>query len=647
MQPHDRDHSVSIASVSTEVRRYHVLSAIGRGGFGTVYKAELLGPGGFTKTVALKVLNASVEDTEGVAERLRDEARMLGLLRHRSIVRVDGLHLLNGRWTVVMEYIEGVDLKRVLSAGPAPVGVALEIIEEISSALYSAWDRPQDGGRALRLMHRDIKPSNIQLTAGGEVRVLDFGVARAEFQNREAQTRSLYFGSLEYMAPERMDQLDTHKGDVYSLGAVLYELLTGLQLGRTSANEGRHLAHLETQMARLWALHPDEELFHIVADCLAFDPDQRPDARVLERRAHRLRQRYPEPWLRDWAETRVPHLVARQAHIDDELSGSILVEEAGVQGNVPDSVSAPVPPQSASGSISRARPRSRSPVWLGMGMVVALSAVGVLGVGLIGLAWWAGRPETDAVGSDAAAAAAVVATDPDAAAPSAAAAPADAAVVPAPDPLASAEAVELLAGADSPTSVFGAELPTRSDASSGTATTGGAASSGTTAPARAAAPSAAGSSPTTAAGASASKPASSGGSAGASTATAAASGSAGSAPSTSTTAGSAPSTSATAGSAPSTSATAASASSGGASTPATTAPTDGPTGKVLVSGDALSIRLVGGGGRYAPGAVPAGSYTVMAAFEGDTLVEAGSITVVAGKVVNLSCRAGLARCVVR
>lgn len=118
----------------TEGRQYKVLGAVGRGGFGTVYRAELSGEGGFSKVVALKVLNPDMEEVGEMAVRLRDEARVLGLLQHRAIVQVDGLVRLSGRWTVVMEYVEGADLKQVIaSAGKIPPTVALTILEDVPS----------------------------------------------------------------------------------------------------------------------------------------------------------------------------------------------------------------------------------------------------------------------------------------------------------------------------------------------------------------------------------------------------------------------------------------------------------------------------------------------------------------------------------
>ena len=220
-----------------EPRRYNILGTLGKGGFGTVYKAQLHGSAGFTKIVALKVLNAEVAGKEEFARRARDEARVLGLVRHRAIVQVDGLVVLQGHWVVVMEYVSGVDLKRLMQAGSVPPGVALEIIEEVAQALDAAYRQPGPEGKPLGLLHRDIKPSNLRITERGEVKVLDFGTARANFQSREAQTQALTFGTVGYMAPERMDFEDLPAGDVYALGVVLYELLIG-----EDAGEGRRRA---------------------------------------------------------------------------------------------------------------------------------------------------------------------------------------------------------------------------------------------------------------------------------------------------------------------------------------------------------------------------------------------------------------------
>ncbi|MFK7931406.1 MAG: serine/threonine-protein kinase [Myxococcota bacterium] len=312
-----------------EQRRYKILHVLGKGGFGTVYKAELQAAGGFAKEVALKVLNPELQGDEGVVMRLRDEARMLGLLRHRAIVQVDGLVKLDDRWTIVMEFVNGASLRDLLSLGPFPVSAALEVCEEVAAALDMAYAGEAAGGKALGLLHRDIKPGNIQITDRGEVKLLDFGVAKADFGAREAETRSLIFGSLNYMAPERMDFEDTHKGDVYALACCLYEMLTGEQLAKASINPRKQRDRVQKAKVRILQMHNDPDLAELVERSLDYEPDLRPDARHFERRARAIRRGYPEPWLRDWSETAVPRAQASRSLTEDDWTGS-LVNESGV-----------------------------------------------------------------------------------------------------------------------------------------------------------------------------------------------------------------------------------------------------------------------------------------------------------------------------
>jgi hypothetical protein len=310
-------------------RSYDIEQVLGRGGFGTVYRARLSGSGGFTKHVALKVLNAEFAGTTDVLQRLRDEARMLGLLRHRAIVQVEGLVHLDDRWAVVMEYVDGASLSELVRLGPIPPSVTLEVGEEVAAALDVAYARPASTGEVLRLLHRDIKPSNVQVTARGEVKLLDFGVARADFGSREAHTRSLILGSIDYLAPERLEMLDTHAGDIYALGATLYELLAGAPFGRASINPRRHAAQLDERLGALAATVRDPELIELLRSTLGYDEESRPDAATLARRLRDLRRNHTEPWLRDWAEAAVPAaqaVRAGQTADEDVWSGSTLRE---------------------------------------------------------------------------------------------------------------------------------------------------------------------------------------------------------------------------------------------------------------------------------------------------------------------------------
>lgn len=297
--------------------RYEMLSELGRGGFGVVYHARFLGEGGFTKEVALKMLNSEMEGMGEVESRFRDEARMLGLVRHHAIVGVDALTRINGRWTIVMEYVDGYDLDHFLRQGPVPVTPALTIVGEVASALHAAFHtRIGQQGQPLRLLHRDLKPSNIRVTLNGAVKVLDFGIARAEFEQREAHTQQLGFGSFEYMAPERLTDLeasdsnvssgegsvstDSAAGDVYALGAVLFECLTGVRLGRGHPARDRHtrkIASAEVLLRGASVPHPVREM---VIQMLDFTPDRRPTAKEVEHRVITLLKGTDSLSLREW-----------------------------------------------------------------------------------------------------------------------------------------------------------------------------------------------------------------------------------------------------------------------------------------------------------------------------------------------------------
>ncbi len=312
----------------SSARRYRFGELLGEGGFGVVYKAAMLGADGFEKPVAIKLLRLSGGDgrlAEEAQQRFRDEARLLGLLRHRAIVQVDGLVRINGHQAVVMEYLEGVSLRALVKRAPVPERPALEIVAEVAAALEAAWHRPGPAGKPLNVCHRDLKPANLQLSTDGELKVLDFGIARADFQSREAETRSLAMGSVEYMSPKRLDfDDDGSAGDVYSLGCVLYEMLVGEAFGRTSANPKSHAARFEANIGKA-----PESCREMIAKMLAFDPTERPGAREIEKRCLELARTQPLS-LRDWAADAVPACVSTATPATGSWTGKLLAEDGDV-----------------------------------------------------------------------------------------------------------------------------------------------------------------------------------------------------------------------------------------------------------------------------------------------------------------------------
>lgn len=312
---------------------YHLHEVIGRGGFGAVVRAELRGPSGFSKVVAVKLLNRDAEANPDLVQRLRDEARMLALVQHRAIVQVDRLVKLDGRWAVIMEYVPGFDLFEVVRRrGAMPLGPALECVEEVASALHVAYDAPPSvsEGEPLRLVHRDVKPANIRLTRSGAVKLLDFGIARAHFPEREARTESIRFGSMNYMSPLRLAmQDDGHAGDMYALGAVLYELVMGEPIGMSSHHQQAHLTIVGSACTKLEQAGHPEGLVDLVRRALDFDPAARPDARRFLTAARTLRTTAaPTPSLLEWVDETFPALAQVAGILDEEeISGKVLFEE--------------------------------------------------------------------------------------------------------------------------------------------------------------------------------------------------------------------------------------------------------------------------------------------------------------------------------
>lgn len=299
-----------------EARNYTVLGVVGTGGFGKVYRARMTGDGGFTKDVAIKVLHERNPDPD-LLGRFRDEARILGLLRDRAIVSVDPPTRLSGRWAVVMDFVDGESAATLLhTLGPFPPGVALEVVGEIARVLDKAYGFEGPEGQPLQLLHRDIKPANIQITPNGEVRLLDFGVARANFIGREAHTTRSISGTPGFIAPERLSGIEGPAGDVFSLGVVLWCLLTGERPGE------RRQGELEAAAEELGASDPHlRAALDLAVRMRDLDDRERPTHAEVERACRTLRQAAPEPWLSDWAKQ-----VPRKEVERDELAGAMLSE---------------------------------------------------------------------------------------------------------------------------------------------------------------------------------------------------------------------------------------------------------------------------------------------------------------------------------
>jgi serine/threonine-protein kinase len=212
--------------------RYELLQSLGAGGMAEIFKARLTGPAGFHRDVVLKRLLAANADDQEFVNMFTDEARILGVLHHPNIVQALDFGSDDARPFLVLEYLEGPSLARVLRARrPVPPVVAAYVGREICRALdYMHRFRDADG-TPLGLVHRDVTPSNIILTPAGAVKLLDFGIAK--FAKALQSTQSgVIKGKSGYLSPEQLRGATDIDGrvDLFALAVVLYELLTGQRL---------------------------------------------------------------------------------------------------------------------------------------------------------------------------------------------------------------------------------------------------------------------------------------------------------------------------------------------------------------------------------------------------------------------------------
>ncbi len=318
---------------ASDRRRFEIQRCLGAGGFGEVYLASMISAGGVRSEVALKVLHQGLDPGSQAVERLRDEARLLGLLNHPSILRIHDLVLLQDRVTLVTEFIDGADLDHCFNGDdPLPPAAALVVLGKVAEALNTAFTRVGPDGRPLHLLHRDIKPSNIRIGRHGEVKLLDFGIAKATGFDREAKTQTnTVVGSFPYMAPERFDDSgDSTAADVYSLGCVLFEALTGRrlyedmevrQLFALAMVQEKHDAKLAERFALVGDVHP--EVRRLLTEMLRFDPDGRPPVDSLGSRCEDLADDVGGKNLSRW---RRRHTWPSAEDIQGALSGRTITE---------------------------------------------------------------------------------------------------------------------------------------------------------------------------------------------------------------------------------------------------------------------------------------------------------------------------------
>ena len=312
----------------TAFGKYQLFASLGRGGMADVFLALSRGPLGFNKLVVVKRLRAALSDEESFLDMFLDEARLAARLNHPNVVHTYEVGEHEGTYFIAMEYLEGQPLNKVIR-DLAKRGEELEppqcarIASDALAGLHHAHELRDYDGTPLRIVHRDVSPHNVFVTYDGQIKLVDFGIAKAGLSATQTEIGVLQ-GKVAYMSPEQAmgGQLD-RRADLFSMGIVLWELLTRKRLmqGDSAASTLHHI--LNSPVPRVSSVVPrlDPQLDALVAKALEKDPDQRFQSALEMREAL-------ETWIRATGQN------VRQEEIGQRVSTMFATVRADVKRQI-------------------------------------------------------------------------------------------------------------------------------------------------------------------------------------------------------------------------------------------------------------------------------------------------------------------------
>ncbi len=266
----------------TKFGQYVLIEKIATGGMAEVWKARMRGVEGFQKTVAIKKILPHLSDNQDFIEMFVDEAKLAAQLNHNNIIHIYDLGKIQSSYYIAMEYIDGFDLKAILRRGqerdhPMTVELALFIASKLASALDYAHRKKDFEEKEMGLVHRDVSPQNVLVSQEGDIKLCDFGIAKAASKASHTQAGALK-GKLQYMSPEQAwgRNID-RRSDIFALATVLFEMLTNRKLF-TGDNELSILEQVREARVQPPSLHNDEvtpEIDRIAIKALQKDPASR------------------------------------------------------------------------------------------------------------------------------------------------------------------------------------------------------------------------------------------------------------------------------------------------------------------------------------------------------------------------------------
>ena len=223
----------TLATSGPDLGRYRLVARLAHGGMGDVYLALHQGPGGFHKLAVVKELRSSFTDDPHFIRMFQGEARLAARLHHPNVVQTNEVGAEGGRHYLVMEYLEGQPLQRILARlgreGAFPVAMQIRVLADALRGLHYAHELCDFDGTPLQVVHRDFTPHNLFVTYDGQIKVVDFGIAKAR-DSQETRT-GVVKGKAAYMAPEQaLGKKVDRRADIFSAGVILWEAATGQRL---------------------------------------------------------------------------------------------------------------------------------------------------------------------------------------------------------------------------------------------------------------------------------------------------------------------------------------------------------------------------------------------------------------------------------
>ena len=366
----------------TRFGKYTLLCKLATGGMGELYVARQTGAGGFEKLVVVKRLLPHLAEDAHFVAMLLDEARIAARLSHPNVCQVYDLGQADGHYYIAMEHLEGVPaslvLRRARRAGQRlEIGMASAILHQAALGLHHAHELTDAGGKSMGLVHRDVSPSNLFVTASGLVKVLDFGVAKSQDALARTHTGALK-GKYAYMSPEQVigNQVD-RRSDVFSLGIVLFELLSAQRLFWRDSEYKMFQAIVEEPIPRLLDIRPGvpTAIAAVAEQALSREPRKRfasaqAMAEALEEAAHQAGGLWKQAGIAGYLGSYFgPLMEERRQDVQNGLGAAQRARSAGVPSPVSDQLSGSIEVDLGDGAVAgptralgrRARSKARRP----------------------------------------------------------------------------------------------------------------------------------------------------------------------------------------------------------------------------------------------------------------------------------------------